>query len=388
MTAEDVIKIVAEISSIPEETLSGISIKADYEKDLSAVVIGQDEAVKAVATDLRLIKAGRTQPNKPASVMFFAGLTGVGKTELAKALAKFYSSSKRLQTYTMGNFTQAHTISQIVGVPPGYVGHEQGGRLINDLNSDPYCVFLLDEAEKAHPDIWKPFLNLFDEGWVVDTRGVKAFGDRAIFILTSNAGHEIISRMSQADEPMEKIIEKVKESLSKIRHSQSTEPVFSPEFLARIKRIIIFQPLSQEAMEGICRKQIAQMQENYKKKLEKTLLIPETLIKYIGEKSYKIDWNSGGKEGGRIVNKMLQELVEVTIDREAGEHEQEYKTCDIIELTFIPPGAALPHQPAPKSKVVVNFLSNQSPSPTNSISLVAAELKQTLEASDEFTSPA
>jgi ATP-dependent Clp protease ATP-binding subunit ClpA len=388
VTADDVVKIVAEISNVPEETLTGTSKKTDYEKNLGAVVIGQEEAVKAVATDLKLIKAGRTQPNKPASVMFFAGLTGVGKTELAKSLAKFYSSSKRLQTYTMGNFTQAHTISQIVGVPPGYVGHEQGGRLVNDLNSDPYCVFLLDEAEKAHPDIWKPFLNLFDEGWVVDTRGIKAFGDRAIFILTSNAGHEIISRMSRAGEPMEKIIEAVKGNLSEIRHSQSPEPVFSPEFLARIKRIIIFKPLDQDAMEGICRNQVKKLQKNYEKKLEKTLLIPENLIKYIGEQSHSIDKKSGGKEGGRIVSKLLQELVEVTIDSEAGEHEQEYKKCEIIELAFIPPGPALPHQPVPKPKVGVNFLSHRSSSPSTGISSAAAELKQALDTSDEFTGPA
>jgi ATP-dependent Clp protease ATP-binding subunit ClpA len=132
--------------------------EADYERDLGAAVVGQPQAVAAAASQLDAIKSGLPDPGKPASVMLFAGLTGVGKTELAKTLARFYSSSKRLQTYTMANFTQPHSVSGIVGVPPGYVGHEQGGRLVNDLNSDPYCVFLLDEAEKAHPDIWKLFL--------------------------------------------------------------------------------------------------------------------------------------------------------------------------------------------------------------------------------------
>jgi ATP-dependent Clp protease ATP-binding subunit ClpA len=126
-------------------------------------------------------------------VLLFAGMTGVGKTELAKRIAELYSTSKRLTTYAMGNFTEPHSVSGIIGVPPGYVGHEDGGRLINELNADPYSVFLLDEAEKCHPNVWKPFLNLFDEGWIMGHRGVKAHADRAIFILTTNAGDKTIA---------------------------------------------------------------------------------------------------------------------------------------------------------------------------------------------------
>jgi ATP-dependent Clp protease ATP-binding subunit ClpA len=337
LAAHDVFKVVSEITGVPEGTLSGIGDKeVNYEEDLKREVIGQEEAVKAVATELHLIKAGLTEPGKPASVMFFAGLTGVGKTELAKTLARFYSSSKRLQTYTMGNFTESHSSSGIIGVPPGYVGHEQGGRLINDLNSDPYCVFLLDEAEKAHPDIWKPFLNLFDEGWIVDQRGVKAFADRAIFILTSNAGHEIISRMSEAGERMDKIIEAVKDSLSEVMREGSTQPVFPPEFLARIRQIIIFKPLDEKSMKGICDKLADRMISDWKEKREKEIVIPQNLRKYIAKQSHYEDKNSGFKEGGRIVRKMLRDLIEAPIQREASLHEREYKECNIIELVFLP----------------------------------------------------
>lgn len=388
VTASDVIEVIAEISGVPEETLSGIAKKADYEEELTREVVGQDEAIKAVATELRLIKAGLTDPGKPASVMLFAGLTGVGKTELAKTLARFYSSSKRLQTYTMGNFTESHTVSAIIGVPPGYVGHEQGGRLINDLNSDPYCVFLLDEAEKPHPDVWKPFLNLFDEGWIVDQRAVKAFADRAIFILTSNAGHEIISKMSQAGDGMDKIIERVKEHLPTIRHERSTQPVFTPEFLARIKRIIIFKPLDEDAMEGICRKLLKRMQETWEEKREKTIVVPDSLIKYIAKRSHQENERSGGKEGGRIVGKLMSDLIEASIQREASEREDEYKACNMIELLFISPGDASPRQPLPQPKVVVKFRNERPPSPAECIAQATAELKQDLALARDSTTSA
>lgn len=379
VTVAEVIDIISDISGVPVSTLSGIVEKVDYEHDLAAEIAGQEEAVKAVAMQLSLIKGGATDPTKPASVMFFAGLTGVGKTELAKVLARFYSSSKRLQTYTMGNFTQPHTISGIIGVPAGYVGHEQGGRLVNDLNSDPYCVFLLDEAEKAHPDIWKPFLNLFDEAWIVDTRGVKAFADKAIFILTSNAGQQIIAQKYKAKEPMEKIIEAVKQHLSEIRQEHSREPVFPPEFLARITQIIVFKPLDETAMEGICHKLVSQIQKNWQGKREKILTIPESLIKYISRQGMQMNERSGGKEGGRIVRKLLQELVEATIQREAMERDREYRQCQKVELIFMPPPPPLPQQPPPTPKVQVKFIFEALP-PARSLELVLGDLHQAISA--------
>ncbi len=341
LSVEDIIHVVAQLTGLPEETLTGMTKKANYEQDLVEFVIGQDEAVKVVARELRRIKAGWADASKPASVLLFAGLTGVGKTELAKALAQFYSSSKRLQTYTMANFTEPHSVSGIIGVPPGYVGYDQGGRLINDLNADPYCVFLLDEAEKAHPEVWKPFLNLFDEAWITDTRGIKAYADKAIFILTTNAGAESIAQMwLEGERDMQRVAEQVKLALGNVQHERSNQPVFSPEFLARIRHIIIFRPLDLSAMENICRKHVKKMQQVWRQKREKTLMIPEVLVKYIAERSHRLNQRSGNKEGGRIVERLLSQLVEDTIQQKQIEAEEEYKQADTIEVhCTLPPDA-------------------------------------------------
>jgi ATP-dependent Clp protease ATP-binding subunit ClpA len=346
--SDDVVRVIAEITGIPAEQLSGSGSPGgtiDYEKALGETIHGQRAAVAAVAAQLRRIKAGMTEPGKPASVLFFAGLTGVGKTELAKAIASFYSASKRLQTYSMANYTEEHSVSAITGVPPGYVGYERGGRLINDLNADPYCVFLLDEAEKAHPNVWKPFLNLFDEAWVTDLRGVKAFGDRAIFILTSNAGHEIISRMA-GRQPMADVVAAVRAGLSQHIHPRSREPVFPPEFLARISEIIVFEPLDRDAMAGICRKMLDRKRLTWLEKRGKRLVVPDALATRIVELSHAANAESGGKEGGRIVAKLIGRLVDDALARALAERPDAYREADVVELRLRPPGASRPGTPA------------------------------------------
>jgi len=307
---DDVISAIAEKTGIPVETISGSGSRVDFQSALTDAVVGQEAAVQQVSRELRLIKSGLNEPGKPASVMLFAGMTGVGKTELAKRIAELYSSSGRVQVYTMANFTEPHSVSGIIGVPPGYVGYEEGGRLINELNADPYSVFLLDEAEKAHPNVWKPFLNLFDEGWIVDQRGMKAYADRAIFILTTNAGDRNIAQMTQSGKAPEEIAEHVKQALSKVRHERSSQPVFPPAFLARIGRVIVFQPLEEQAMIGIAERACRKLQRQWEQKRQTPLTFTRKQIEAIGRKGHELNQHAHGREGGRIIRKLVAEELE------------------------------------------------------------------------------
>jgi ATP-dependent Clp protease ATP-binding subunit ClpC len=356
VTAEDVVNLVAQHTGVPEETLCGIAERSDYEESLREVIFGQDHAVHEVATELGLIKAGMSDPNKPASVMLFLGQTGTGKTEMAKALARFYSTSKKLKTYTLGNCVEPHSVATIIGVPPGYVGTDQGGRLINELNADPYCVFLLDEADKAHPDVLQPFLNLFDEGWVCDQRGVKAYANHAIFILTSNVGQRMIAQLVKEGMSPEEIATRMKEALGQIRHPKAERPVFSPEFLARIKRIIVFKPLDQAAMDGICRKLVTELCQSWAEKRGKRLEIPETLIAYIAEQANRLNEKSQGKEGGRIVRKLMADWLEAPLQRVISDRPGEYRGCQEIVLEFTAPGPVAAHAPPPAPVVAARFI--------------------------------
>ncbi|QDT23649.1 AAA family ATPase [Gimesia chilikensis] len=329
---EDVVVAISEKTGIPPETVSGDSPSDGFEEPLLDAVVGQDESVQMAANELNLIKAGLNEPGKPASVLLFAGMTGVGKTELAKRIAELYSSSRRLQVYAMGNYTEPHSVSGIIGVPPGYVGHEEGGRLVNELNSDPYSVFLLDEAEKCHPNIWKPFLNLFDEGWLVDQRGQKAYADRAIFILTTNAGDRQISQMAKSGTPTEEIAERVKQVLSKVRHERSSQPVFPPQFLSRIKRIMIFNPLDEDAMTGVSECRLQSMSKLWLIKRQKQIEWEPEVARFIGQKGHQQNEASNGREGGRIISRLISDYVESKIQEQAQRDPDAYSAAQVIRI--------------------------------------------------------
>jgi ATP-dependent Clp protease ATP-binding subunit ClpC len=351
----DVVRIVADVTGVPEGTLRGVAERVDYERALGEVIVGQAHAVREVATELGLIKAGMTDPTKPASVLLFLGQTGTGKTEMAKALARFYSTSKRLKVYTLGNCVEPHSVATIIGVPPGYVGSDRGGRLVTELNADPYGVFLLDEADKAHPDVLQPFLNLFDEGWVTDQRGSKGYGTRSIFVLTTNVGQRMIADMHREGKTIEEITTRMKEALSQIRHGKSDRPVFTPEFLARIKRVIVFRPLDLAAMGGIARKHVDDLKKSWASSRHKTLAVGDGLAGYVGAASYRLDDKSGGKEGGRVVRKLIADWLEVPLQKALAEDPEGYRRATTVRVEFTAPPEPEAEQPYPEPVVTVQF---------------------------------
>lgn len=334
LEARDVVQVIAERTGISPDTIGGHNRDRDFLAALSVAVVGQPAAVSEVAMELELIAAGLNDPQKPATVLMFAGLTGVGKTELAKQIARLYSPSGRLKTYPMGNFTEPHSVSGLIGVPPGYVGHEEGGRLVNDLLADPYSVFLLDEAEKCHPNVWKPFLTLFDEGWILDQRGQKAYGDRAIFILTTNAGDRSIAQLQSSGQSNAEIADHVRKTLSRVRSERSSQPVFPPQFLSRIRRIVIFSSLSQDAMEGISSIFFQRMISKWKRARGKTIEVDTDVIRWIGNEACRLNELSNNEEGGRIAQKLISDKVEYEILKLAIENPDKYDKCSEISVSL------------------------------------------------------
>jgi ATPases with chaperone activity, ATP-binding subunit len=211
------------------------------EERLHERVVGQDEAVRAVANAVRRARAGLKDPNRPIGVFLFLGPTGVGKTELAKALAEaLFNDERAMVRIDMSEYQEKHTVSRLIGAPPGYVGYEEGGQLTEAVRRRPYTVVLFDEIEKAHPEVFNVLLQVFDEGRLTDGKGRTVDFKNTIIIMTSNIGSQWIKELAGQDE--RKMRQLVLSALD--QH-------FRPEFLNRIDEIVIFHPLSMEHLRQI-----------------------------------------------------------------------------------------------------------------------------------------
>ena len=308
---------VANITGLPMETVLGLGQDKDYVYLLSQTLVGQDHAIGKVADRLDLIEKGFVDKRRPAAIFLFAGLSGTGKTELAKQIAAVYSSSHKIITYPMASFTEPQTVSGIVGSAPGLVGYDEGGKLINDINRDPYSLILFDEVEKADPTIWDPFLNLFDEGVITDMRGVSAYANKAFFVLTSNIGQYEIVRMLREGKSLPEIEDTVKNLVGEERHFRTHEKCFRPEFIGRIMRsggIVIFNALSREAMEGITRSMANRTVADYAEMRELKLEIDDEVISEIARRAYEenegVFRNGEGQYfGGRRIDTLYDSMV-------------------------------------------------------------------------------
>jgi ATP-dependent Clp protease ATP-binding subunit ClpB len=294
VTEEDIATAVAKWTGIPvEKMLEGEADRLNkMEERLGERVVGQQHAVKAVAAAVRRARAGLKDPNRPIGSFLFLGPTGVGKTELARALAEFlFDDEHAMIRIDMSEYQEKHTVSRLVGAPPGYVGYDEGGQLTEAVRRHPYSVVLLDEMEKAHSDVWGILLQVLDDGRLTDGQGRTVDFRNTVIIMTSNVGSQHLLKMfADNREAVEKLA---------MRELQST---FRPEFLNRIDEIIFFEPLSQAQLGEIVRIQLKRFEKLLAEK-QITIELSDAAVAQIAEAGYDPVY------GARPLKRALQKLV-------------------------------------------------------------------------------
>ena len=315
--AEDIADAVAKATGIPVSRMlqSEREKLLNLEDELHKRVVGQEEAIEAVADAIRRSRAGLQDPKKPIGSFIFLGTTGVGKTELAKALADYLFDDENMMTrIDMSEYQEKHSVSRLVGAPPGYVGYDEGGQLTEAVRRKPYSVVLLDEIEKAHPDVWNIMLQVLDDGRLTDNKGRVVNFKNTIIIITSNIGSHIIQ--GNFEDVTEKNIEEVV-AKTKAEVTVLLRETIRPEFLNRVDEIIMFQPLMKKEIKGIITIQL-----NHLKNLIATngiqLDFSDYALDYLAENGY--DPQFGARPLKRliqkeIVNKLSKRILAGDIDK-------------------------------------------------------------------------
>ncbi|MFA5008291.1 MAG: ATP-dependent Clp protease ATP-binding subunit [Candidatus Omnitrophota bacterium] len=305
-----VAEIVSKLTGIPvgKLTQKDMDRLINLENYLNEKIKGQQEAVKIVAGKIRLAKTGMRDKNKPLGVFLFLGPTGVGKTLFAKTIAEvLFDSANEMIRLDMSEYKEKHEVSKLIGSPPGYVGYEEEGQLTGKLRSKPYSVVLLDEIEKAHPEVWDTFLQLFDEGRLTDSKGRTIDARNAIFIMTSNLPVDIKKRMG------------FKQGATEVEQEDTLGAVgtnFRPEFINRIDKIIIFKHLGKEHIRGIVKEQLKNLQEQMSKEYEVAFSFSENAIALISEVGYSEQ--NGAREIHRTIERLIKEPLSEEILRFQG----------------------------------------------------------------------
>ena len=256
VTADDIAEVVARWTGIPVNKMmqSEKSKLLHLEEELHKRVVGQDEAITAVSDAIRRSRAGLQDARRPLGSFIFMGTTGVGKTELAKALAEYlFNTEDAMTRFDMSEFQEPHSVSRLIGSPPGYIGYEEGGQLTEKVRRKPYSVILFDEIEKAHPDVFNILLQVLDDGRLTDNKGRVADFKNTIIIMTSNLGSNIIQENYSNPGAFsdEEVFQKTKAELNDLLKKS-----LKPEFLNRIDEIVMFQPLSKREIKDIINLQL------------------------------------------------------------------------------------------------------------------------------------
>ncbi|XP_011014207.1 PREDICTED: chaperone protein ClpB3, chloroplastic-like [Populus euphratica] len=300
VTGDDIAEIVSKWTGIPISKLKQSEREKllHLEDELHKRVVGQDPAVKAVAEAIQRSRAGLSDPHRPIASFMFMGPTGVGKTELAKALASYmFNTEEALVRIDMSEYMEKHSVSRLVGAPPGYVGHEEGGQLTETVRRRPYAVILFDEIEKAHSDMFNIFLQVLDDGRVTDSQGRTVSFTNTVIIMTSNVGSQYIL---DTDDylPKEVAYETIKR-----RVMDAARSVFRPEFMNRVDEYIVFQPLDRDQINSIVRLQLGRVQQRLADRKIK-LLVTDAAIELLGTLGYDPNY------GARPVKRVIQQHVE------------------------------------------------------------------------------
>ncbi len=300
--AEDIAESIAKATGIPvAKMLQGEREKLLHlEDELHNRVVGQEEAITAVSDAIRRSRAGLQDPKKPIGSFIFLGTTGVGKTELAKALADYLFDDETMMTrIDMSEYQEKHTVSRLIGAPPGYVGYDEGGQLTEAVRRKPYSVVLLDEIEKAHPDVWNVMLQVLDDGRLTDNKGRMVNFKNTIIIMTSNIGSNLIQDAFEGVE--EKGIDDATEK-AKVEVMQLLKQTIRPEFLNRVDEIIMFSPLNKKQLKGIVSIQLESLRKLVAEN-DITLKYSDYLIEYL------IDQGFDAQLGARPLKRLIQKLI-------------------------------------------------------------------------------
>ncbi|HRC62924.1 MAG TPA: AAA family ATPase, partial [Dehalococcoidia bacterium] len=356
VTDEDIRDVVSMWTGIPLSRIASEESARllEMERFLKDHVIGQDEAIGAVAKAVRRARAGLKDPKRPIGTFMFLGPTGVGKTYLAEMLTEFMFGSKdNIVRLDMSEFMEKHTVSRLVGSPPGYVGYDDGGQLTDLVRRRSYCLILLDEIEKAHPDVFNMLLQIFDDGHLSDAKGRKVDFRNTIIIMTSNVGSDLIRRDSRVGFATTQDEAKTAEQQydrMKQRVTEEMKRVFRPEFLNRIDQSVVFHALGQEDIRKIVSLELRDVRENLKAK-GIDFEVTQALLDHLGAEGFDPVF------GARPLRRVIQNEVEDRLSDAL--LEGLYNEGDTIRLDYIdgqvtaerigtvdPPGSAEPAEPA------------------------------------------
>jgi ATP-dependent Clp protease ATP-binding subunit ClpA len=293
---KEIEEIIAKIARIPPKNISSDDRNAlkTLERDLKAVVFGQDKAIETLASAVKMARSGLGQHNKPIGSFLFSGPTGVGKTEVAKQLA--YIMGIELIRFDMSEYMERHAVSRLIGAPPGYVGFDQGGLLTEAITKQPYCVLLLDEIEKAHPDIFNILLQVMDHGALTDNNGRKADFRNVTIIMTTNAGAENMSKSSIGFTNAKDVTDE----------AADIKRFFSPEFRNRLDATVSFSALDQDIIIRVVDKFLMQLEDQlHEKKVEVTF--SDKLKTYLGKKGF--DPLMGARPMARLIQDTIRKAL-------------------------------------------------------------------------------